>query len=229
VSVLAEPSVRNAVPATVQSTDPRNLHRVAKRCLDAVLAALLILVLLPVFAVVAVMVRLSSPGPIIFAQERIGKNGRPFTLYKFRTMRRDSDPAIHRAYMQALMAGRARPEGDAFKLRNDPRLIPVGRILRRSSLDELPQLFNVLRGDMSLVGPRPALRYEVELYSPLERRRLSVKPGLTGLWQVSGRSRLTFVEMVALDLAYIDGWSLWRDLKIIARTPVAVAFGRGAY
>jgi lipopolysaccharide/colanic/teichoic acid biosynthesis glycosyltransferase len=199
-----------------------------KRTLDVLVATGLLLSLLPVLLVVALLVWASSPGPVLFRQARVGKDGRCFTLYKFRTMVHGSDPSIHRAYYRSLIVGEACPNGDTFKLRDDPRTTPVGRVLRRLSLDEVPQLLNVLQGTMSLVGPRPALPYEVELYGPRERRRLTVSPGLTGLWQTSGRARLTFQQMIDLDLSYIDGWSIWLDVRILARTPWAVLVGDGA-
>jgi lipopolysaccharide/colanic/teichoic acid biosynthesis glycosyltransferase len=200
----------------------------AKRSLDIVGASLLLLVLLPVFAIVAVLVACSSPGPILFKQERLGRNGDKFWFYKFRTMLDGNDPTGHRTYAQALIRGEAQAVRGSFKLADDPRVTRVGAFLRRYSIDEFPQLLNVLHGQMSLVGPRPPLPYEAELYSPLERQRFSVAPGITGLWQVSGRSRLTFDEMIDLDLMYIDRWSFWLDVQIVLRTPLAVLAGDGA-
>jgi lipopolysaccharide/colanic/teichoic acid biosynthesis glycosyltransferase len=187
-----------------------------------------VLVLLPVLLIVAVLVRLSSPGPVVLRQTRIGQDGRAFQMHKFRSMFAGSDPAIHEAYLRGLVRGEATPVDGAYKLADDPRITPVGRVLRRLSLDELPQLFNVLTAEMSLVGPRPPLPYEVDLYDARARRRLSVPPGMTGLWQVSGRSTLDFHQMVDLDLAYIARWSFWLDLSIVARTPRALITGRGA-
>lgn len=204
------------------------IARLAKRVLDVVIAGCLLAVLSPVFLMVALLVRLSSHGPILFRQERIGRDGRPFTIYKFRTMLDKCDPAVHRAYAQALIHGEASPITGTYKLNHDARITPLGRVLRRFSLDELPQLMNVLEGDMSLVGPRPALAYEVDTYGDRERKRLAVKPGITGLWQVSGRSTVNFQQMVSFDLAYIEGWSLGLDLEILRRTPGAVMSGRGA-
>jgi lipopolysaccharide/colanic/teichoic acid biosynthesis glycosyltransferase len=149
-------------------------------------------------------------------------------MYKFRTMFAGSDPAIHQAYIRSLVKGEAEAIGGAFKLSNDPRITPTGRILRRYSLDELPQLFNVLRGDMSLVGPRPPLPYEWDMYDARARLRLSVPPGITGLWQVSGRNVLDFHQMIELDLGYIARWSFWLDLWIVLRTPLVVITARGA-
>jgi lipopolysaccharide/colanic/teichoic acid biosynthesis glycosyltransferase len=199
-----------------------------KRAMDITGASCLLLVLLPILAIIAVLVRCSSTGPILFRQQRVGKGGRVFCLYKFRTMIDDSDPSSHEAYYRMLVAGCGERIGGVFKLANDPRITPIGRMLRRFSLDELPQLLNVLRGEMSLVGPRPPVPYEVELYGARERQRLSVTPGMTGLWQVSGRNMLSFQQMIDLDLVYIDRWSIWLDLLILLRTPVVVVTGRGA-
>jgi lipopolysaccharide/colanic/teichoic acid biosynthesis glycosyltransferase len=162
----------------------------------------------------------------------VGKDGQPFIFYKFRTMTDGNDPAIHRCYVKSLITRPSEElKGDtgSFKLENDPRLTRLGKLLRCSSIDELPQLMNVLLGEMSLVGPRPAIDYEVELYSDRARRRLESKPGITGLWQVSGRCRTTFDEMVELDIEYIDGWSLWLDMEILVRTLPAVFSGMGAW
>jgi lipopolysaccharide/colanic/teichoic acid biosynthesis glycosyltransferase len=155
-------------------------------------------------------------------------NGTSFTLLKFRTMYHGASSDVHETYYRALMQGTAEATGNTFKLRNDARITPVGRILRRLSLDELPQLLNVLRGEMSLVGPRPPLPYEVAEYGPRELGRLAVPPGLTGLWQVSGRAILNFHQMIELDLAYVEHWSLWLDLEVLLRTPLVVLTGRGA-
>jgi len=199
-----------------------------KRALDVVGAVLLLIAVSPALLVVAMLVVLDSPGPILFRQERIGLGGRVFVMYKFRTMRVDSDARIHQAYYSGLISGSAEPSNGVFKLSHDPRVTNIGGFLRRFSLDELPQLMNVLRGDMSLVGPRPPISYEVEQYGPRERLRLEVTPGLTGLWQVSGRNRLDFQQMIELDLAYIERWSIWLDLWIMARTPLVVLAAHGA-
>jgi lipopolysaccharide/colanic/teichoic acid biosynthesis glycosyltransferase len=194
----------------------------AKRAIDISCALLLLIFSLPLFLLIAIVVRLGSPGPILFRQQRMGASGRLFVMYKFRTMVADNDSSIHQDYYSNLIRGDAQPTNSIFKLVDDPRIIRTGRLLRRFSLDELPQLLNVLQGNMSLVGPRPPIPYEVELYNPRERLRLQATPGLTGLWQVSGRNRLTFQQMVELDLTYIERWSLWLDLWIILRTPLAV-------
>jgi lipopolysaccharide/colanic/teichoic acid biosynthesis glycosyltransferase len=207
---------------------PRADQVIVKRTLDVVLALALLVAILPLLLLVALAVACSSRGPILFKQRRVGRDGRTFWLYKFRTMRDGNDPSVHRTYYEQLVRGDAQPIHGAYKLADDPRVTRVGAILRRFSLDEFPQLVNVLRGEMSLVGPRPPLPYEVELYGSRELRRLSVTPGITGLWQVSGRSTLTFREMIELDLAYVENWSLWLDLKIVLRTPWVVLQGVGA-
>ncbi len=194
-----------------------------KRTVD-IIGALLGLVLgAPLFGLIALAIRLDSPGPIIFRQTRVGLGGRPFQMYKFRSMYEGAEE------QQALLAILNEARGPIFKIRDDPRLTRVGRFLRRTSLDELPQLINVLRGEMSLVGPRPPLPAEVEQYKEWHKKRLEAPPGMTGLWQVSGRSRLSFDEMVLLDIYYIENWSLWMDFKILARTVPKVLFGEGAY
>jgi lipopolysaccharide/colanic/teichoic acid biosynthesis glycosyltransferase len=200
----------------------------AKRALDLVLAVILLLMLIPILVVLAALVCIDSPGPVLFRQRRIGAGGRTFVMYKFRTMYNQADTEVHAAYYRELIRGAAPPRNGLFKVADDQRVTPLGRILRRFSLDELPQLFNVLSGDMSLVGPRPPIPYEVDEYGPRERLRLRVVPGLTGLWQVSGRSRLTFQEMIDLDLRYIDHWSIWLDLWIMLRTPLVMLRGSGA-
>jgi exopolysaccharide biosynthesis polyprenyl glycosylphosphotransferase len=208
--------------------------RVVKRGVDITVAALALLVLAPLWLVVALLIKLDSRGPIIYRQERVGMDGRVFLFLKFRTMRADADDRMHREYQRKLIEGRPDTNlGDdtrpVYKLHADPRVTRVGRVLRRLSLDELPQLLNVLRGDMSVVGPRPPIPYEVEAYELWHRKRLDMKPGLTGLWQVSGRNRLSFDEMVRLDLFYIENWSLLLDLKIILRTLPVMLRGDDAY
>ena len=206
---------------------PRSL---LKRSMDAVGSLFALLLSSPLFLLIAVAVKFSSPGPVIFRQQRVGQNGKLFTFLKFRSMYIASDPAPHRDYVMGFMADRAAPGNGIYKLIHDARVTPLGRILRRTSLDELPQFWNVLQGHMSLVGPRPPLPYEFENYAAWHRRRvLEAKPGMTGLWQVSGRSRTTFNEMVRLDLTYVRQRSFWLDLKILLRTPQAVLSGKGAY
>ncbi|MBM4015048.1 MAG: sugar transferase [Planctomycetes bacterium] len=194
-----------------------------KRPIDLVVAMLALLLLAPVMAVAALAVVLTGGFPVLFRQQRVGLNGRAFTLLKLRTMHRDAEVKL------AELRSRNEMEGPVFKLKNDPRITAVGRWLRRLSIDELPQLWNVIRGEMSLVGPRPPLPSEVDLYVPSQRRRLSVRPGITGLWQVKGRNEIAnFERWVALDLEYIDRWSLWLDLEILLRTIPAVLFAKGA-
>ncbi len=206
--------------------------RGTKRISDVIIAALTLIILSPFWLLIALLIKFDSRGPVLYKQERVGMDGRIFMVYKFRTMRANTDSEIHREYQKRFIAGDAAANvGDddqpAYKLRDDPRITRIGRILRRFSLDEVPQLFNVLRGDMSIVGPRPPIPYEVEAYELRHRRRLDMKPGLTGLWQVSGRNRLPFEEMVKLDLFYIENWSLLLDLKIIARTILVMLRGDG--
>lgn len=208
--------------------------RVVKRASDIIISTLALVALAPVWIAVALLIKLDSRGPVLYRQERVGMDGRIFLFLKFRTMRADSDDRLHRDYQRRYIEGSPDTNlGDTsrpvYKLHADPRVTRVGRALRRLSLDELPQLLNVLRGDMSVVGPRPPIPYEVESYASWHRRRLDMKPGMTGLWQVSGRNRLSFEEMVRLDLFYIENWSLRMDLKIILRTLPVMLRGTDAY
>lgn len=192
-----------------------------KRAFDVVLAASGLVVLSPLLAAIWLAVRLSSPGPAVFSQERLGRDERPFTMYKFRSMSTGAGDAIHRAYVRRMLTGEGGPAvatNGLYKLHDDPRVTPLGRWLRRTSLDELPQLVNVVRGQMSLVGPRPVLAWEAELFTPEARARFQTRPGLTGLWQVSGRNALTMTQALALDVEYVRRQSLWLDLTILART-----------
>ena len=203
----------------------------ACRALDLVLAATLLVLLLPLLVVIAAAIRLDSPGNPVFRQRRLGRNLKPFTVNKFRTMRAGSVDDTHREYLMELIAGNGTPRGEGrplFKLAGDERVTRLGHLLRQSSLDELPQLWNVLRGDMSLVGPRPPIPYEVERYPAEWFARFVVKPGVTGLWQVSGRSELNLPQMIALDVEYVERRSLWLNLAILARTVPAVLNQRGA-
>jgi lipopolysaccharide/colanic/teichoic acid biosynthesis glycosyltransferase len=203
-----------------------------KRSMDIAGSVSALLLLAPLLLFIAIIVKLTSRGPVLFRQERVGAGGRRFVMLKFRTMFAGSDSAMHEAYVDRFIAGTLGPEQvgklTVYKLTNDPRVTSFGRLLRRASLDELPQCLNVLAGSMSLVGPRPPLPYEVSRYAPWQMERLAVKPGITGLWQVSGRNRLTFDDMVHLDIKYVRSWSLWLDLRILFRTPFAVAAGQGA-
>ena len=196
-----------------------------KRALDVVGAILLLAVLAPLLGLAALAVRLTTPGPVLFRQVRVGRDGVAFTMYKLRTMHVDVDAAPHRAYVTQLLAGQAASVDGLYKLAGDTRVTRVGQLLRRTSLDEVPQLFNVVRGEMSLVGPRPALPWEAELFPDWAAPRYSVPPGLTGLWQVSGRNRLTMLDGLALDVEYVASWRLGSDLGILLRT-VSVVLGR---
>jgi lipopolysaccharide/colanic/teichoic acid biosynthesis glycosyltransferase len=203
----------------------------ACRALDVAVSAVLLLGLLPVFLALAAAIRLDSSGRALYRQRRVGRDLDPFTVNKFRTMHSGAGHETHRQFVIGLIAGeRATQDAEPnfFKMANDDRVTRVGRFLRKSSLDELPQLWNVLRGDMSLVGPRPPIPYEVEHYPPHWFERFAVKPGMTGLWQVSGRSELTLEEMIALDVEYARSRSLWLNLRILARTVPVVFVGRGA-
>ena len=220
--------------ANLQPSPQRGWKLKGKRCFDIGLASLGGIILLPLLALVAAAIKFTSPGPILYKQKRIGRNGREFTLYKFRSMVANNDDGAHRKYMEAMIRGgepAAFEQGGqkVYKLVNDPRVTPVGHLLRATSLDEFPQLLNVIRGDMSLVGPRPCLSYEWELYEEWQRSRLDVLPGITGLWQVSGRSRVPFEEMVLLDLHYIANWSLSLDLALLLRTVPVVLSGSGGH
>jgi exopolysaccharide biosynthesis polyprenyl glycosylphosphotransferase len=199
-------------------------QRVVKRAVDIAGAAFGLVVLAPILLATALAVKIDSTGPVLYVSDRVGRGGRPFRMVKFRSMRHGAQHARdHHGHLNI------HDSGPIFKIRDDPRVTRVGRFLRRSSLDELPQLWNVLRGDMSLVGPRPPLPEEFRRYGARERRRQEVKPGITCIWQVSGRSDVDFDTWVNMDLAYIDGWSLHLDARLLARTLVAVVSRRGAY
>jgi len=198
---------------------------VVKRSLDLLLASGALLVLSPLLAVLWLAVRLTSPGPAVFSQQRLGRDERPFTMYKFRSMTAGNSDAIHRAYVSQMLTKEPVAGPGLFKLEHDPRVTRLGAWLRRTSLDELPQLVNVVRGDMSLVGPRPVLAWEAELFSDAARARFRTRPGLTGLWQVSGRARLSMPQALELDVEYVRRQSLWLDLTILARTLPALRRG----
>lgn len=225
-----------------QTHQQRRFYFACKRLLDILIAGSALIILSPLMLVIAILVKLDSPGPAIFKQERVGLKRRTddqrkarevstFTCYKFRSMVRDADQSVHQAFIEAYVEGRVEPShagGAKFKLTGDPRVTRVGRILRKTSLDELPQLVNVLKGEMSLVGPRPDVLYSVEEYKPWHRERLAALPGITGLWQANGRCNVSFDDMVRMDIEYIRNQSLWLDLKILFLTIPAVLFGRGA-
>lgn len=224
--VQAEPltTTQEEPPFTIPIGPQVGARGWVKRLLD-ILGALFILVLaLPLILFVMIAIVIESGWPPIYVQKRVGYRGQVFTVYKFRSMVKDADS------IKRKMEDRNEvKDGPTFKMKKDPRVTGVGHILRRTSLDELPQLFNVLQGSMSLVGPRPALETEVLQYEPWQLARFAARPGLTGLWQVSGRSDLSFVAMVTLDIRYIEQWSIWEDVTVLARTPLAVISARGAY
>jgi lipopolysaccharide/colanic/teichoic acid biosynthesis glycosyltransferase len=228
-----------ASPLSGELRDEEPSPRVAqgiKRAIDIAGAMMALIVLSPLFVLVSILIKLTSTGPAFFRQIRVGQHGRQFTFLKFRSMYVDSQETLHREYVSRYIAGEVRPEqsadgkSSAYKIMNDPRVTPLGRVLRKTSIDELPQLLNVLKGDMSLVGPRPPIPYEFDWYEVWHLRRIvEVKPGITGLWQVCGRSKTTFDEMVRLDLRYARTWSLFLDFKILMRTFRTVFSGDGAY
>ena len=221
-------------PELHASHQTTTVFQCVKRGVDILGSAILLGLLSPLLLLVAGLVKLSSGGPVIFRQMRIGQMMKPFMICKFRTMYADADNRIHYDYVSWFINSSAQDKEEknqktVFKLTNDPRITPIGHFLRKTSIDELPQLWNVLRGEMSLVGPRPPLWYELKQYKPWHRHRiLEAKPGVTGLWQVTGRSRTTFDDMVRLDLRYARGRSLWADIKILVATPAAVIKGKGA-
>ncbi len=205
-----------------------------KRAGDVLVSLTLLLILSPILLLIAGLIKLTSKGPVLFSQERLGQFGQPFQFLKFRSMYTNSDSSVHEQYIEDYIkngkSSSSDPDGKpVFKLVKDARVTPVGRILRKTSLDEFPQFLNVLRGDMSLVGPRPPIPYELRQYDIWHRRRiLEVRPGITGFWQVHGRSRTTFDEMVRMDLHYARHWSFWLDVKLLFQTPLAVIKGDGA-
>jgi exopolysaccharide biosynthesis polyprenyl glycosylphosphotransferase len=230
------PSNPTLYPDLSRGNKLAKLFALTKRVMDVGGSLLLLTTLAPVMVAAAIAVKLSSEGPMLYRQQRVGQYGKPFTFLKFRSMYVNNDCSVHQKYVMQLIAGQAQlhpgsAKGEGvYKLTRDERVTRVGAFLRRTSLDELPQLINVLRGEMSLVGPRPAIPYEVAAYQIWHRRRvLEVKPGITGLWQVNGRGRVKFDEMVRLDLRYAREWSPWLDLKILLRTPRAVIASEGAY
>jgi lipopolysaccharide/colanic/teichoic acid biosynthesis glycosyltransferase len=221
---------------TTNDARPKRFHRALKRLMDIVGSLLALALTSPIFLLIAVAVKLTSKGPIFFRQKRVGLGGQPFTFLKFRSMIMANDSTVHEQFVKQMILDSRKPkqtkdsETVIYKLTNDSRITYVGKLLRKTSLDELPQLLNVFIGDMSLVGPRPPIPYEVDCYEAWHKRRLlNVRPGITGLWQVSGRSRVSFPEMVRLDLRYARTWTLWLDIKILMRTPGAVIGGSGAY
>ena len=234
--IFQRPSNPKLYPDLTRRDDGRKLFSVIKRVMDTIGSALMLLFLSPLLLLIAIAIKLTSKGPVFFRQKRVGQYGEQFVFLKFRSMHVNNDASEHKAYVKQLIAGSAQSQpvngngNGVYKLTKDSRITRIGNFLRRTSLDELPQFINVLKGEMSLVGPRPAIAYEVEAYDIWHRRRvLEAKPGITGLWQVNGRSRIKFDDMVRLDLRYAKTWSPWMDLKILIRTPVVVVFGDGAY
>lgn len=230
---LGTPRSRQPVDA-VEFVAVRSHGYPLKRALDVVAALIALAVLSPLMLLVALAIKLTSPGPVIFRQSRVGQGGAPFMMYKFRSMRTDMDDRVHREFVAKLIDGKkpavgASAQVEAFKLKADPRITAIGRFIRKTSIDELPQFFNVLKGEMSLVGPRPPVPYEADHYMSWHRRRvLELKPGLTGIWQVEGRSRVSFDEMVRMDLRYLRLCSLKFDLDILLRTVAVVLTCEGA-
>jgi lipopolysaccharide/colanic/teichoic acid biosynthesis glycosyltransferase len=241
-------AIRNNDPnALCLVSEDRNVYYIVKRIIDFIFAFILLLLLFPVMLFIAIAIFIYSPGPIFFKQERVGARRQlsggnsywkrvNFQCYKFRTMKVNADPSLHQAYVKALIendeARMTAIQGaptQPRKLVNDPRIIRPGKFLRKLSLDELPQFWNVLRGDMSLVGPRPAIPYEVEMYKPWHLRRLEAQPGITGLQQVTARCTTDFDRQVQYDIEYINNQSLWIDIKIILKTPLAVISTSGAH
>jgi lipopolysaccharide/colanic/teichoic acid biosynthesis glycosyltransferase len=223
-------------PDLTERDESRKIHRRTKRAMDIIGSLAALMLLSPFFLIIALAVKLTSKGPILFRQRRIGQHGKSFTFLKFRSMYVGNDASIHHEYVKQLIAGKAERQSSdgiregVYKLTKDPRVTTVGAFLRKTSLDELPQFVNVLRGEMSLVGPRPPVPYEVESYDFWHRRRvLEAKPGITGLWQIKGRSRVKFDDMVRLDLQYARTWSPWLDVKIMLQTPGAMVIGQGAH
>lgn len=222
--VLSQPRVAIEVPAIDQAASAESVaYRFSRRIFDLVFGSLILLLVAPVVPFLVAMIRLDSAGPVLYRQTRVGQGGRRFTFYKFRSMYAGSDRKLEE------LAALNEQTGPIFKMRDDPRVTTVGRFLRRSSLDEIPQILNVLKGDMSIVGPRPALPAEVARYEPWQRRRLDARPGLTCLWQISGRSHIGFDEWMRLDLEYLRTRSLWTDIVILVKTIPAVMARRGAY
>jgi lipopolysaccharide/colanic/teichoic acid biosynthesis glycosyltransferase len=225
----------NLYPELSRGTWSKRFAQGIKRVIDVLGSAFALIFLFGILLPIALLIKLTSKGPVLFRQTRIGQHGKAFTFLKFRSMYVNNDATIHKDYVTRFIAGQTELSSTdgkpgVYKITNDPRVTPLGRFLRKTSLDELPQLLNVLKGEMSLVGPRPPVPYEFQHYDLWHRRRiLEIKPGLTGLWQVSGRSRTSFDDMVRLDLKYAAEWSLWLDFKIFFLTPKAVLLGEGAY
>jgi len=234
--VYRRPSNPTLYPDLSKREQGRRVSSMLKRGMDIVGSVLALVIFSPLFLLITIAIKASSSGPVFFRQERIGRYGQPFVFIKFRSMYSENDTGVHKEWFRRFVSGQAErhpTNGNgqgSYKLTHDPRVTRVGKFLRRTSLDELPQFINVLKGEMSMVGPRPPISYEVDSYQSWHRGRiLEAKPGITGLWQVNGRSRLAFDDMVRLDLRYARSWSLWLDIKILMQTPKAVVLGEGAY
>lgn len=236
--ITDEPAHTKVYPDVLARMAKKRPAQFIKRIIDFFGSLFALVFFSPLFLIIAFLIKLSSDGPVFFKQERVGLLGKRFMFLKFRTMFKDNDPTIHKEFVKKLICGEQNTTGGkedtnqecAYKITRDPRVTTVGEFLRKTSLDELPQFINVLRGEMSLVGPRPPIPYECAEYEIWHRRRvLEMKPGITGLWQVKGRSRTTFDEMVRMDIQYIQNWSIWLDIKILVKTPLAVITGKGAY
>jgi lipopolysaccharide/colanic/teichoic acid biosynthesis glycosyltransferase len=215
-------------PDLLHEIEEKRANLISKRCIDIVGSMLALVFLSPILLLIAAAIKTTSRGPILFRQKRLGQYGKSFTFLKFRSMYAEADQTVHQAFVKQFIA--AQNSDAVYKIKADPRVTPVGRFLRRTSLDELPQFFNSLMGQMALVGPRPPIIYEFSAYEMWHKRRLLlVKPGITGVWQVSGRSRVKFDDMVRMDLEYARNWSVWMDIKILWQTPFAIFGGQGAY
>jgi lipopolysaccharide/colanic/teichoic acid biosynthesis glycosyltransferase len=228
----------NFYPDITKRNSSKRISRFMKRFSDIVGSIIALFIFSPFFLIIPILIKISSEGTIFFRQERLGQFGEKFTFLKFRTMYVDNDPTIHKEYLKKFISEQKRYVNEnvdnlqkcVYKIDDDPRVTPIGMLLRKTSLDEFPQFFNVLKGEMSLVGPRPPIPYELENYDVWHLRRiLEIKPGITGLWQVKGRSSTTFDEMVRMDLRYVREWSVWMDMKILFKTPWAVLSCKGAY
>jgi lipopolysaccharide/colanic/teichoic acid biosynthesis glycosyltransferase len=226
---MTEHARRTSLGRSIAGTTarPAATHDGLKRSMDVLVAGIAVLIVLPVLVVIWAAIRLTSPGGAVFRQTRLGAGRCPFVMYKFRTMKSDTDDTLHREYVARLLTEEVEAVDGLYKLTDDPRITTVGAFLRKTSLDELPQLFNVLSGELSLVGPRPAMAYEATLFPGWADARFSVKPGVTGLWQVSGRNRLRMTDGLRLDIEYVARRTIWMDVRILLRT-VPALFSGGA-
>ena len=203
-------------------------YEVMKRWMDVTISIIMFIIFLPLFVLIPILIKITSGGPVFYRQMRLGRNGKPFVFLKFRSMYNNSDHSIHKKYIEDYMNGNGN-NGGIYKINHDKRVTPLGKILRKTSIDELPQLWNVLRGDMSIVGPRPPIYYEYNMEKEIQNRRLTVKPGITGLWQIRGRSKVPFHDMIKMDLRYIRSSSIIFDILIMFETVYIIFLGKGAY